>query len=108
MSKFILIKFTLDRHICVSDIFFLSLHCKEQVYDMELRKNDIVKWISGVTTAETADVMVVTDVEGRFVRVKHVGEPECPTSMTIATDLRKVGTAGDLTVTEIMRKYKNI
>lgn len=71
-------------------------------------KDDIVKWISGVTTAETADVMVVVESDGRFVQVRHINESGSPVSMAIAADLRKVGTAGGMTTAELIRKFKNI
>ena len=70
---------------------------------------DVVKWNNPQNGVERADVMVVEDVMGTFVQVRHVAEDEfLETSNEKMEDLRFVGrcTAYEK-ASEVYNRYVN-
>ena len=59
---------------------------------MKIEIRDIVKWGGEMSNeAEKRDVMLVDAIEGRYIRVRHIGEPLAPLSMVTEESVRRVG-----------------
>lgn len=77
---------------------------------MDIKLLDVLKW-AGASNAESSDVMVVEDVDGGFLKVRHIAEEGMPVTTVINTgdNLKKVGrcTAYE-PIAEIVKRYKNV
>lgn len=92
------------------------MHCKKvKQYKKKTMGNfkvyDIVKWVNPVGALEKQDVMVVNEVDGNFLTVRHLSTGKQDSDLTTiwADNVRVVGTCtASEPVADILHKYINV
>ena len=67
---------------------------------------DVVKWINPMSNPEKEDVMVVEDIDGDSLTVRHINTEEKPLSTIFSRDIRVVGRCTPYEpITDIVSRY---
>lgn len=76
--------------------------------EKEIKFLDVVKWDAPMTEVERHDVMVVEDVDGDFLTVRHIGANSYEVGTAFAHNVRVVGhcTAHE-PMEDIAKRYMN-